>query len=154
MNNGSIGLSLALIAIGAVLTWAVDATVSGLDIKAVGAIVMVVGLVGLAFTLLFWSSFAPFGQGVSRRRPHAIAVRDDFDRQNPVVRQSDLDRQNPVVRQSDLDRQNPVVRQSDLDRQNPVLRQDDLDRQNPVVRQDDLDRQNPVVRRDDPARRP
>ncbi len=63
MTSGSIGLSLILIAVGAILTWAVEATVSGLDIKVVGVILMVVGLVGLVFTLLFWTSFAPFGRG-------------------------------------------------------------------------------------------
>ena len=38
-----IGVSLILIAVGAILTWAVNATVSGLDINTVGVILMVVG---------------------------------------------------------------------------------------------------------------
>lgn len=62
MNNGSIGLCLVLIAAGAILTWALEATVAGIDIKAVGAILMVVGSIGLVLTLLFWASFAPFGR--------------------------------------------------------------------------------------------
>jgi hypothetical protein len=62
MNNGTIGLALFLIAGGAILAWAVDAQVSGLDIKIVGAILMVVGAVGLAISLLFWASFAPFAR--------------------------------------------------------------------------------------------
>jgi beta-lactamase regulating signal transducer with metallopeptidase domain len=51
-----IGVSLILIAVGAVLTWAVNATVSGLNINVVGVILMVVGLAGLLISLMFWSS--------------------------------------------------------------------------------------------------
>ncbi len=68
MDNGSIGLSLFLIAVGAILAWAVNATVSGIDIRVVGAILMVVGVVGLALSLLFWASFAPFARRVDRER--------------------------------------------------------------------------------------
>ena len=41
-----IGVSLLLIAIGAILTWAVSADVSGIDINTVGVILMVVGAAG------------------------------------------------------------------------------------------------------------
>ena len=57
-----IGVSLFLIAIGAILTWAVDYTAQGIDINAVGVILMVVGVIGLLMSLLFWSSFAPFNR--------------------------------------------------------------------------------------------
>jgi Domain of unknown function (DUF6458) len=72
MNNGSIGLSLFLMAVGAILAWAVSATVVGIDIKVVGAILMIVGLLGLVLSLLFWASFAPF------------ARRDDRERHGPI----------------------------------------------------------------------
>jgi hypothetical protein len=52
-----IGVSLILIAAGAILTWAVDATVSGLDIATVGIILMVVGGLGVLLSLMFWSSW-------------------------------------------------------------------------------------------------
>jgi len=52
-----IGVSLILIAAGAILTWAVNATVSGLDINVVGVILMVVGIIGLLISLLFLDSF-------------------------------------------------------------------------------------------------
>lgn len=62
-----IGVSLILVAAGAILTWAVDATVSGLNIHAVGVILMIVGIVGLLLSLMFWSSWGgPAGWG--RRR--------------------------------------------------------------------------------------
>ena len=42
-----IGVSLILIAAGAIPTWAVTATVSGINIHTVGVILMIVGIVGL-----------------------------------------------------------------------------------------------------------
>ena len=61
----AVGTSLMLIAIGAILAFAVDAQVSGLDINAVGAILMIVGIIGMAFSLLFLASFGPFYNGGS-----------------------------------------------------------------------------------------
>jgi hypothetical protein len=57
----STGFSLLLIAAGAVLAFAVDYQTQGIDIQSVGIILFVVGLVGLAFSMLFLASFAPFG---------------------------------------------------------------------------------------------
>jgi Domain of unknown function (DUF6458) len=62
-----IGVSLILIAAGAILTWAVNATVSGVDINTIGVILMVVGVIGLLLSLMFWSSWGGVG-GTSRRR--------------------------------------------------------------------------------------
>ena len=53
-----IGLSLILIAAGAILTWAVTAEASGIDLNTVGVILMVVGVVGAVLSLVFWSSGA------------------------------------------------------------------------------------------------
>ena len=57
-----IGVSLFLIALGAILTWAVNASVSGLDLSAVGVILLIVGLLGLVLSLIFWSTWGGFGQ--------------------------------------------------------------------------------------------
>jgi hypothetical protein len=62
-----IGVSLILIAAGAILTWAVNATVSGVDINTIGVILMVVGVIGLLLSLMFWSSWGGVG-GTSRQR--------------------------------------------------------------------------------------
>lgn len=48
----SIGTSLFLIAAGAILKFAVTATVSGLSLATVGTILMIVGIVGLVLSLL------------------------------------------------------------------------------------------------------
>ena len=44
-------MSLFLIALGAILRYAVDATVSGIEIQTVGLILMIVGIIGLVITL-------------------------------------------------------------------------------------------------------
>ncbi|HSI97292.1 MAG TPA: DUF6458 family protein [Gaiellaceae bacterium] len=56
-----ISLSIFFIAIGAILTWAVSVEVSGIDITAVGVILLIVGIVGLIASLIFWSSWGGFG---------------------------------------------------------------------------------------------
>lgn len=65
-----IGVSLFLMAIGAILAWAVSVEVSGIDLDAVGVILLIIGAVGLVLSMLFWSSFAPF------RREERTVVRD------------------------------------------------------------------------------
>ena len=62
------GVSLILIAVGAILTWAVDATVSGLDINTIGVILMIVGAIGLVLSLMFWSSWGGVGTTAGGRR--------------------------------------------------------------------------------------
>jgi hypothetical protein len=56
-----ISLSILLIAVGAILTWAVNASVSGIDLQVAGVILMIVGVVGLIASLIFWSSWGGFG---------------------------------------------------------------------------------------------
>jgi heme/copper-type cytochrome/quinol oxidase subunit 2 len=71
-----IGISLILIATGAVLAFAVTATAQGVDIATVGWILMVVGIIGLVFSMLFLASFAPFGgtrDDHTHRDPHPHA---------------------------------------------------------------------------------
>ena len=56
-----ISLSILLIAVGAILAWAVDAEVSGIDIQVAGVILVVVGVIGFIASLVFWSSWGGFG---------------------------------------------------------------------------------------------
>ncbi len=51
-----IGTSLFLIAVGAILYFAVNADISGLEISTIGLILMVVGIVGLVISMFFLSS--------------------------------------------------------------------------------------------------
>jgi Domain of unknown function (DUF6458) len=66
-----IGVSIFLIAVGAILAFAVNASVSGLDIAVVGYILMIVGVIGLIMTAFIWgprSRTRPAGDVVEERR--------------------------------------------------------------------------------------
>jgi len=52
----TIGASLCLIAIGAILKYAVTANVSFIDLRTTGVILMVVGGLGLLLSLFLWAS--------------------------------------------------------------------------------------------------
>jgi Zn-dependent protease with chaperone function len=67
----NIGLSIFLIAIGAILAFATNLDVSGFDLDTIGVILMIVGAIGLLASVLFWSSFSPYG-----RRRDEVVVRD------------------------------------------------------------------------------
>jgi len=60
------GVSIFLIALGAILIWGVTGEVAGVNIDAIGVILLVVGALGLLLSLLFWSSWG--GPGYFGRR--------------------------------------------------------------------------------------
>ena len=62
-----LGVGIFLAAIGAILIWAVNADVSGVNVHAIGWILLIVGLVGIILSMIFWSSWAGPGY-FSRRR--------------------------------------------------------------------------------------
>jgi hypothetical protein len=65
-----IGTSIFLIAVGAILYFAVNASVSGLEIATVGVILMACGVLGLLISLFFLGSArrAPAERTVVRER--------------------------------------------------------------------------------------
>jgi hypothetical protein len=68
----TIGTSIVLIAVGAILKYAVTAHVSGIDLQTVGTILMIVGILGLILSLIYtfaWSAGA-------RRRREGVDYRD------------------------------------------------------------------------------
>ncbi len=76
-----IGTSIFLIAVGAILKYAVTADVSGVDINTVGVILMVAGVVGLLVSLFWMTIWAD-----RRRRVVADPVaRDGVVRERQVV---------------------------------------------------------------------
>jgi len=57
-----IGVSIFLLAVGAILTFALNATVSGINLDTVGIILMIVGVIGLIMSAMFWSSWGGFNR--------------------------------------------------------------------------------------------
>jgi hypothetical protein len=52
-----IPVSLLLIAGGAILTWGITDEPSGLNLDAIGVILMVIGIIGFVLTLMLWRSW-------------------------------------------------------------------------------------------------
>ena len=66
-----LGVGIFLIAVGAILAFAVHVTTSGVNVHTVGWILMAVGFAGILLALLFWSSWAGPGYW-SRRRTTSV----------------------------------------------------------------------------------
>jgi Flp pilus assembly protein TadB len=66
----TVGGSLFLIAVGAILYFAVTATLAGVDIQTIGLILMIVGVIGLVLSLIWWFS--------ADRRRERVVERDRY----------------------------------------------------------------------------
>jgi Domain of unknown function (DUF6458) len=74
------GGSIFLIAVGAILRYAVTATLSGVSIQTIGLILMIAGIAGLALSLLYMLAWSP-RRGVVRDR---VVEREPYE--DPLVR--------------------------------------------------------------------
>ncbi|WP_149257899.1 DUF6458 family protein [Actinomadura sp. K4S16] len=70
----TIGGSIALIIIGAILAYAVNYDISGIDIRLVGVILMIGGLIGLVIGIVRIMS----ARRAVTRRPPPAAVREEY----------------------------------------------------------------------------
>jgi hypothetical protein len=77
-----IGTGIFLLAVGAILRFAVTTTTKGLNIQTVGDILMIAGALGILFSLFFWNSWGGFGN----RRTTTVV----HDREVPVVRDREV----------------------------------------------------------------
>jgi hypothetical protein len=76
-----ISTSLFLIAVGAILAFAVNVDSQGFDINTIGVILMIVGALGALLSLLFWGSWGGFGRRdvlVERGIPRRRVIEDDI----------------------------------------------------------------------------
>ncbi len=87
-----IGVSILLIAAGAILTWGVTAEAEGLDVNAIGVILLIVGILGLVVSMIFWQSWGGFhsrtayAEGGPVRRTRAAA----WPRRRTVVEEEEV----------------------------------------------------------------
>ena len=74
-----IGGSLFLLAIGAILAFAVNVETEGFNLNTIGIILLIVGAIGVVLSMMFWSSWGGFG-----------GRRDTYVRERDVVRDRDV----------------------------------------------------------------
>jgi beta-lactamase regulating signal transducer with metallopeptidase domain len=72
-SGPSIGTSIVLIAIGAILKYAVEFSVSGIDINVVGTILLLIGILGLVLALVYTLILT------RRREPEVTREREYYD---------------------------------------------------------------------------
>ena len=94
----TLGVSLLLVAAGAILVWGVTGEAQGIDVDAVGVILMVVGVIGFILSVVFWDTWGrgpigrrvryPFGARRSRQRllPAAASSRRKSKRSRLALR--------------------------------------------------------------------
>jgi sulfite exporter TauE/SafE len=56
-----LGTSIFLIAVGAILDFAITVNSRGFNLHTIGVILMVVGVIGVLISLMFWNSWGGFG---------------------------------------------------------------------------------------------
>ncbi len=55
------GTSIFLIAIGAILAFAVEVETEGVNLNTIGVILLIVGAIGAVLSMIFWSSWGGWG---------------------------------------------------------------------------------------------
>jgi hypothetical protein len=74
-----LGFGLFLIAVGAILTWAVDVNSSSVDVNTIGVILMIIGAVGIVLSMIFWSTWGGFHRrDVVEEGPRRRQVIDEY----------------------------------------------------------------------------
>ena len=104
-----IGVSIFLLAVGAILAFAVTVPTDGIELDTVGVILIILGLIGLLASLVWWDGWTPRRRSVAydddrdvvvrRTRPRVVALDDgdgvvDIVEDRPVV---DVVEERPVV---------------------------------------------------------
>ncbi|HKY74845.1 MAG TPA: DUF6458 family protein [Acidimicrobiia bacterium] len=84
-----IGVSIFLLAVGAIFAFAINVSAEGINLDTVGAILIILGLIGLLASLVWWNDWTPNRRTVAyddagdrlvvRRRGPRVVTIDDAD---------------------------------------------------------------------------
>ena len=73
----SIGVGIFLMVLGAILAFAVETDVPGINVNTVGVILLVTGFVVVLYSLLFWSSLTSWGRRRVAARPRMVGLEEE-----------------------------------------------------------------------------
>jgi hypothetical protein len=68
----TIGLSIFLMVLGAIMAFAVNASTPGINVNTLGILLLLIGLVGLLYSLLFGRRVSPWGRSRAVRRRRTV----------------------------------------------------------------------------------
>ena len=83
----SIGVGIFLMVLGAILAFAVETDVPGINVNTLGVILMVTGLVVVLYSLAFWSSLTPWGRRRVAARRRMVGLEEPVE----IVEERPLD---------------------------------------------------------------
>jgi hypothetical protein len=109
-----IGVSIFLMAVGAILAFAVHMPSNGINLDTVGVILIILGLLGLLTSLVLWEDWTPRRRAVGyddgpdvvvrRRRPRVVTVDDeDPDMVHVVEERPVVERRRVTTRRTTYD---------------------------------------------------
>ena len=75
----SIGVGIFLMVLGAILAFAVETDVPGINVNTLGVILLVTGLVVVLYSLAFWSSLTPWGRRRVAARRRMVGLEDPVE---------------------------------------------------------------------------
>jgi hypothetical protein len=109
-----IGASIFLMAVGAILAFAINVPADGINLDTVGVILIILGLVGLLVSLVFWEDWTPRRRAVGydgadmiirRRQPRVVDLDEDADGVVDVAEERPLvERRRVTTRRTTYDR--------------------------------------------------
>jgi uncharacterized membrane protein YidH (DUF202 family) len=74
-----IGVGIFLMVLGAILAFAVETDVPGVNVNALGVILLLIGLVAVCYSLLFWSNLTPWGRRRAAARRHMVGLEEPVE---------------------------------------------------------------------------
>ena len=82
-----IGVGIFLMVLGAILAFAVETDIPGINVNTLGVILLLIGLVALLYSLLFWSTVTSWGRRRVDARRRMVGLEPPAD----VVEERRLD---------------------------------------------------------------
>jgi membrane-bound ClpP family serine protease len=82
-----IGVGIFLMVLGAILAFAVETDIPGINVNTLGVILLLIGLVAVLYSLLFWSTVTPWGRRRVATRRRRVGLEPPAD----VVEERRLD---------------------------------------------------------------